>query len=88
MLAEKRFRSGSYAKSLFKLFTSAVCYPRALGRKALDMLFFFFKKAFGDKHRHINVFVTRLFKAFVKNALNILPDSIAVRPYNHTALYA
>ena len=39
MLAEKRFRRWSYAKSVFKLFTSAVCYPSYLRCKALNVVF-------------------------------------------------
>ena len=88
VFAEKCFRRRTNAKSLLKLFASAVCYPCNLGSKALNVVLFLLEQAFGDKHRHTNVFVSRFLEHTVKNALNILPDSIAVGSYNHTALNA
>ena len=62
MVAEKSFRCRSYAKSLLKLFTSAVCNPRNLRSKAFNVVLFLLQKTFRNKHRHIHVFVACFLK--------------------------
>ena len=88
MLAEKRLRCRAHAKPVLELFVSAVSYPRNLGSKALNVIFFFLQKALGDKHRHTNILVTQRLETRVKVFLNVLPDSVAIRSDDHTALYA
>ena len=88
MLTEKSFRCRTDAKTLLKLFLTAYSNPCTFGGKALNMVFFFLQKTFGNKHRHINILVTCFFETAVKVSLNIFPDSISVGADNHTALYA
>ena len=88
MLAEKSFRRRTDRKSLGETVLSANCYPSALGSKALNVILLALKKALRNKHWHINVLVSELFKSRVKIVLNILPDSVSVRTDHHTALYA
>ena len=59
VFAEKCFRRRTNAKSLLKLFASAVCYPCNLGSKALNVILFLFEETFGDEHRHTNIFMSR-----------------------------
>ncbi len=88
MLAEKCFGCRPYAKPFGKLFLTAVSDPCNLGSKARNMVLFLLQKAFGDKHGHIDIFVSCFLKASVKVLLNKLPYSIAIWPDNHTTLYA
>ncbi len=88
MLAEKRFRGWPYAKPFLELFVAAVGYPGNLGSKALNMIFFLFKQAFRNEHRHTHILVTRCLEHTVHYALNVFPNRIAVGSDNHAALNA
>ena len=88
MLAEKRFGCGADGEALGELFLTADCYPRTFGSEALDVILFLLEKAFGDKHRHIDILVACLLKAPVHIRLHKLPDCIAVGADYHAALYA
>ena len=88
MLAKQSFRGRTDAKPFLKLFASAVRYPGNLRCKAFNMILFFLKETFGNKHRHTDVFVAGILEHSVKNALNVLPDCVAVGADNHASLYA
>ena len=88
VLAEKCLRGRTNYKSLGKSVLPAYGYDRALGRKSRNVILFLLKQGFGNKHWHINVLVSELFKSRVKIVLNILPNSVSVRTDHHTALYA
>ena len=87
MLAKQRFRGRAYTQALRQLLLSAVRHPGHLRRKALDMVLFLLEQALGDKHRHLHVLMPQLFKARVKDMLNIFPDRAAVRAYNHASAH-
>ena len=88
MFAEKCFRRGTDTKLFFQFVLSAVGNPSNLGRKSLDVILFLLQKTFGNEHRHTYVFMSCCLKHSVENALNILPNCVTVRTYNHTSLYA
>ena len=86
MLAKQGFGCWANTKSFVKLFVTANSYPSTFRGKALNMVLFLLEQAFGNKHRHINIFVTCFLKSSVKVSLDILPDSITVWTNNHTSL--
>ncbi len=88
MLTKQRFRGRTDAKPFLKLFAAAVSDPGNLRSKAFNVVFFLLKEAFRNEHRHIDVLVTGILEHSVKDALNVLPNCIAVRADNHAALYA
>ena len=88
VIAEKCFRGRTNYKALSELILSTHGNYCALGSKACNVILFLLQKALRDKHRHINVLVTELLEARVKIVLNVLPDSVAVRTDDHTALNA
>ncbi len=65
VLAKQGFGGGANTEALFKFFLAAYGNPGAFGGKAFNVVFFFLKKAFGDKHGHTNVFVPGGFKHLV-----------------------
>ena len=88
MVAEKSFGSGAYAHSFLKLFAAAHGDPCNFRSKAFDMVFFFLKKAFGNEHRHINVFVAGCFKTCVEKFLDVFPDCVTIRAKDHASANA
>ena len=60
--------------------------PCNLGSKALDMILFSLKKAFGNKHGHHDVFVAESLESRVEILLNVSPNCIAVGSDYHAAL--
>src|SRR5699024_9518687 len=88
VLTKQRLGRGSYAKTLFKLFASAVGDPCNLRRKSLDVLLFLVQKAFRYEHGHAYVLVTQLLKTAVEDFLHVLPYCVAVRADDHASLYA
>ena len=88
VLAEERFGGGADGKTLGELVLAAKCYPRALGRKSLNVILFLLEKAFGDKHGHVNILVTERLEARVKILLNVFPNCIAVGTDDHASLDA
>ena len=59
---------------------------RDFGSKALDVLGFFHKITVRYQHRKVSVGVTGRLKASVHFALDIFPDSVAVRANDHRTL--
>lgn len=86
VLAEQRFRRRAHAQTLLERLAAADRHPRALGRKALDVVLLLLQEAFGDQHREVDVFVPRLLKAAVQLPLDVFPDRVAVGPVNEHAL--
>ena len=88
VIAEKRFGGRTDAQSLGQLLRAADSDPCALGRKALDVIFFFLKQAFGNEHGHGNILMSALFEHPVKLLLYILPNGIAVWAQDEKSLNA
>ena len=86
VLAEESLRSRADAKSVLKLLITAVSYPCNLRSKALNVILFLLEKALRDEHRHTNILVTCSLEHTVEDTLHILPYSVAIRTYYHTAL--
>ena len=85
VFAEQDFGGGADAKALGQLFLSAMCYPGDFGGEACYVIFFFLEEAFGDKHRHIYVFVAGGFEAAVEFGLDVFPYCVAVGADDHAA---
>ena len=88
MLAEESLGGRTNTEPVLKLLISSVSYPCNFRSKALNVILFLLKKAFRNEHRHTNVFVAGFLEHSIKDMLNVLPDSIAVRANYHTALNA
>ena len=88
MLAEQRLRSRTDTKPFGQLFIAAHRDPCALGSKTDDMILFLLKKAFGDQHRHIYVFMSGFFKAGIEDFLDIFPDRVTIGTEYNTATHA
>ena len=86
VFAEKRLGGRAHAEPVLQLLAAAVSYPCNLGCKALNVVFFFLEKTFGNEHRHTHIFMSSSLKHTVQDALHILPYSVAVGTYYHTAL--
>ena len=85
ILTEQGFGSRTDAVTLFQPLTAAISDPRALRREALYVVLFLLKQAFGDQHRHIDILRAGLLKLGIHDALDVLPDRIAIRTVNkHT----
>ena len=65
VITEKCLGGRPHAEPLGEFLISAVCDPGALGGKALNMIFFFLEKAFGNEYRHGNILVPAFFEFFV-----------------------
>ena len=87
MIAEQRLRRRTDAQTLRKLLAAADRDPCALRGKALNMILFLLKKAFGDKHRHGDIFMPVTLEHTVKNLLNVFPNRVTVGAQNEAALY-
>ena len=86
MLTEQRLRRRTDAKPLLKLVAAAHRDPRALRREALDVILLLLQQGFRDQHRHINVLCAGLFEFGVHQALDVLPDGIAIGTVDKHAL--
>ena len=51
------------------------------------MILFFLQEPFGDKHGHVDVFVSRFLETAVQDALDVFPDRVTVRTDDHAALH-
>ena len=87
-IAEKRLRCGPHTQTLLQLRQAAVRHPGHFRSKALHVILLFLKKAFRNKHGHIDIFHARFLEPFVQLLLNQLPDRVAVGFDRHTALHA
>ena len=65
-----------------------MCYPCNLRCKAFYMILLFLQKTLRNEHRHIYILYTCLLKFCIQLSLNLLPDRIACRLDDHTALNA
>ncbi len=88
VLTEQGLGGRTHSQTLGELFLTADRHPRTLRRKALHMILFALQKALGNKHGHIDVFVTGLLEASVHVRLHQLPNRVAVGTDNHAALDA
>ena len=88
MVAEHRLRCGAEREPLFELFAAAHRDPRHLGRKAVDQLALLFQQAFRDQNRHRHIHMAGLFELGVHDALDVLPDRVAIGPQDREALHA
>ena len=86
MIAEQRLRRRADAQTLRKLLAAADRNPCALRGETLNMILFFLKKAFGDKHRHGDVLMPVALEHTVKNLLNVFPNRVTVGAQNEAAL--
>ena len=88
VVAEKCLGSGANHQSFRKSILTADCNHSALGSEARYVILFLLEKALGDKHRHIDIFVSECLESGVKLLLYIFPDSVAVGADDHASLYA
>ena len=87
VLAEQRLAGGADAQPLGQLLAAADGDPRALGREALNVVFFLLKQALGDEQRHGDVLVSRGLELPVQLGLDVFPNRIAVVAQDEKALY-
>ena len=87
VLAEQRLAGGADAQPLGQLLAAADGDPRALGREALNVVFFLLKQALGDEQRHGDVLVSRGLELPVQLGLDVFPNRIAVGAQDEKALY-
>ena len=88
MLTEQGFGGRTHTQTLGKLFTAAHRNPCTFRGKTFYMILFLLEQTFGNKHRHIDIFMAGTLKTSVHILLDIFPDSIAVGTNDHTALHA
>ena len=86
MVAEHGLGRRAEGQTLLELFAAAHCDPGDLRREAVDELAFFFQQAFGDQDGHRHVLMAGLFELGVHDALDVLPDRVAVRAQDRKAL--
>ena len=86
MIAEQRLRGGTDAHSLFQFFVAAHGNPGALGGEAFYMVLFLLQQAFRNQHGHIDILHAHLFEFGIHDALDVLPDRIAIGAVNEYAL--
>ena len=87
VLAEQRLGRRADAQALGQLLAAADRDPRALRREALDVILLLLQEAFGNKHRHGDVFMSRLLEFPVQRVHDVLPDGIAIGAHDEQALY-
>ena len=80
MFTEKSLGGRAYAKALAELLLTAVSYPCNLRSKSFNVILLLLKKRFGNEHRHIYVFVTKLLEASVKNLLDVFHSIHYMQP--------
>ena len=88
VLAEQRLGGGADAHALLQLLAAAIGDPGALGGKALHVVLLLLEQGLGNQHGQIDVLVARLLEHPVQDALEILPDGIAVGPVDKHAFDA
>ena len=88
MIAEHGLGGGAEGQTLLQLLAAAVGDPGHLGGEALDQLALLLQQALGDQHRHCHVLMPGLLELRVHQALDVLPDGIAIGAQNHKALDA
>ena len=86
VVAEHRLGGRTERKALLELFAAAHRDPRHLGREAVDQLALLFQQALRDQDGHRHVLMAGLFELGVHDALDVLPDRVAVRAQDRKAL--
>ena len=87
VVAEHGLRGGPEGQPLLQLLAAAHGDPRHLRGEALHQLALLLQQALRDQHRHRHVDVSGLFEHPVHDALDVLPDGVAVGPQDHEALH-
>ena len=88
MVAEHGLGRGAERQALLQLLAAAHRHPCDLGRKAVDQLALLLQQALGDQNGHRHVLVAGLLELTVHDALDILPDRVAVGTQDREALDA
>ena len=78
VFTKQGLRGGPDTIALLKLLAAAVSDPGALRGEALHMVLLLLKKALRDEHGEVDVLMARLLKLGVHDALDVLPQSIAI----------
>ena len=86
MVAEHGLRGGAEGQTLLQLLAAAHGDPGHLRGEALYQLALLFQQALGDQNGHGHVDMAGLFEHAVHNALDILPDGVAIGAQDHEAL--
>ena len=86
VVAEHGLRGGPEGQTLLQLLAAAVGDPGHLRGEALHQLPLLFQQALGDQHGHGHIHMAGFFEHPVHDALNILPNGIAIGPQDHKAL--
>ena len=87
MVAEHGLGGGPEGQALLQLLAAAHGDPGHLRGEALHQLPLLLQQALGDQHGHSHVDMAGLFERAVHNALDILPDGVAIGPQDHEALH-
>ena len=88
VVTEQRLRGGADTEPLIEFLLAAHGDPGDFRGKTFDMVLLFLEQALGDEHGHADIDMAGLLELVVKDALDVLPDGISVRPDDHAALYA
>ena len=86
VLAEQGLAGGVDGVPLLQLFAAAIGHPSALGGKALHVILLLLEQTLRDEGGQIYVLVSQLLELIVQDALDVLPDGIAVGPVDEHAL--
>ena len=86
VVAEHGLGRRAEGQTLLELFAAAHRDPGDLRREAVDELALFFQQAFGDQDGHRHVLMAGLFELGIHDALDVLPDCVAVRAQDRKAL--
>ena len=86
MVAEHGLGGGAEGQTLLQLLAAAHGDPGHLRGEALYQLALLFQQALGDQNGHGHVDMAGLFEHAVHNALDILPDGVAIGAQDHEAL--
>ena len=83
---DHHFGGRAHDQFLLEVLVAAARHPRHLRRESVDMFLLFHEQAFGNEQREIRVDVARRLESRVQEALDVLPDRVAVRTDDHAAL--
>ena len=86
MVAEHGLRGGTESQTLLQLLAAAVGDPSHLRGEALHQLPLLFQQTLGDQHGHGHIHMAGLLEHTVHDALNILPNCVAIGTQDHKAL--
>ena len=86
VIAEHGLRGGAERQTLLQLLAAAVGDPGHLRRKALHQFALLLQKALGNQHGHGHIGVAGLLE--LHQALDVLPNGVAIGPQDQKALHA